>query len=204
LKFSNVMKTISLYDEKELLIKLQSGDHAAFGKIYGIYSRRIYLNTLKLVKDEDQAQEILQDVFIRIWNARETIDPSRPFSSFLFSIAQNLVRDFFRKAARDMKLRDSLARTGSELYDHIESALDHKETSEILQRAIDALPQQRKMIFTLCRVEGKSYEEVAAIMGISVSTVGNQLTKATKTVRQAFLLSPPSLLVLTAFIISTN
>lgn len=198
------MKSISLYDEKELLIKLQSGNHAAFGKIYGIYSRRIYLNTLKLVKDEDQAQEILQDVFIRIWNARETIDPSRPFSSFLFSIAQNLVRDFFRKAARDMKLRDSLARTGSELYDHIESALDLKETSEILQRAIDALPQQRKMIFTLCRVEGKSYEEVAAIMGISVSTVGNQLTKATKTVRQAFLLSPPSLLALTAFIINTN
>lgn len=198
------MKTISLYDEQELLAKLQSGDHAAFGKIYGIYSRRIYLNTLKLVKDEDEAQEILQDVFIRIWNARETIDPSKPFSSFLFSIARNLIRDFFRRAARDNRMRQLLAERGSELYDHIESALDHKETSEILQRAIDALPQQRKMIFTLCRMEGKSYEEVAAIMGISVSTVGNQLTKATKTVRQAFLLSPPSLLALTAFIIGTN
>lgn len=198
------MKTISLYDEQELLAKLQSGDHAAFGKIYGIYSRRIYLNTLKLVKDEDEAQEILQDVFIRIWNARETIDSSRPFGSFLFSIARNLIRDFFRKAARDERMRQLLAERGSELYDHIESAIDHKETSEILQRAIDALPQQRKMIFTLCRVEGKSYEEVAAILGISVSTVGNQLTKATKTVRQAFLLSPPSLLALTAFIIGTN
>lgn len=201
---SNLMKTISLYDEQELLVKLQSGDHAAFGRIYSIYSRRIYLNTLKLVKDEDEAQEILQDVFIRIWNARETIDPSRPFSSFLFSIARNLIRDFFRKAARDTKMRHFLAERGSELYDHIESALDHKETSEMLQRAIDALPQQRKMVFTLCKIEGKSYEEVAAIMGISVSTVGNQLTKATKTVRQAFLLSPPALLALTTYIICTN
>ncbi|PWN64135.1 RNA polymerase sigma factor [Chryseobacterium viscerum] len=183
------MKSSPTTNEKDLLLRLRDGDQYAFEDLYRTYSRRIFINTLKLVKDEDEAQEILQDVFIRIWNYRKNIDPDKSFSSYLFSIANNLVRDFFRKAAHDRRLQTILIANGTELYDHIESALYHKETTAILQSAIETLPVQRKTIFTLCRMEGKSYDEVAALMGITVSTVGNQLVKATRSVKQYFYLS---------------
>jgi RNA polymerase sigma-70 factor (family 1) len=183
------MNSSPITHEKDLLLSLRDGDERAFEELYRMYSKRIFISTLKLVNDEDQAQEILQDVFVRIWKGRKNIDPEKSFQSYLFSIAKNLVRDFFRKAALDRKLQGMLIARGTELYDHIESALYHKESTAILQSAIESLPVQRKTIFTLCRMEGKSYDEVAEIMGITVSTVGNQLVKATRTVRQYFFIA---------------
>lgn len=194
----------TLYTEKELLERLIAGDERAFDLLYHQYSKRIYANTLRLVKDEEFAQEILQEVFIRIWQQRERLDADKSFSSYLFTITQNLIRDFFRKAARDRKLQAMLISVGSELYEHIESTIFHKETNAILNEAIEQLPLQRKRIFTLCKIEGKSYDEVAAIMGISVSTVGNQLVKATRSIRQHFLLSENCALLVTALVVFTK
>ncbi|UKB78585.1 RNA polymerase sigma factor [Chryseobacterium sp. MEBOG07] len=188
--------------EKDLLLRLRNGDEHAFEELYRSYSKRIFVNVLKLVKDEDQAQEILQDVFIKIWNHRKNIDPDKSFPAYLFSIAKNLVRDFFRKAALDRKLQAMLIANGTELYDHIESALYHKESTAILQSAIETLPLQRRAIFTLCKMEGKSYDEVAAALGITVSTVGNQLVKATRTVKQYFSLSRYCITVILALLIT--
>lgn len=196
------MKSIPITHEKDLLLRLRDGEEYAFERLYRLYSKRIFVNILKLVNDEDQAQEILQDVFVKIWNHRKNIDPERSFSSYLFSIAKNLVRDFFRKAAHDRKLQAMLIANGTELYDHIESALYHKESTAILQVAIEALPLQRKRIFTLCKMEGKSYGEVAAIMGITVSTVGNQLVKATRSVKQYFDLSKYCITLIAAWLIT--
>lgn len=195
------MKPTLITDEKDLLLRLRKGDEYAFEQLYRLYSHRIFVNTVKLVKDENEAQEILQDVFIRIWKYRENVDPDRSFSSYLYSIANNLVRDFFRKAAHDRKLEAMLIERGTELYDHIESALSHKETNKILQGAIEALPVQRKKIFTLCRMEGKSYDEVASIMGITVSTVGNQLVKATRSIKQHFYISQHCISIIAVWLI---
>jgi len=177
---------IPITDERELLVKLQDGDQCAFEQIYHLYSKRILINTLKWIKDSDDAQEILQDVFIRIWNNRQNIDPDKSFASYLYSVAKNLVRDFFRKADLDRKMQAALILQSTELYDHIESDVFLKETNALLQRAIDSLPLQRKRIYTLCKMEGKSYNEVAEILGITVSTVDNQLVKATQSVRAYF------------------
>ncbi|RLJ75139.1 RNA polymerase sigma factor [Pedobacter alluvionis] len=197
------MRSFPLTDEKDLLLRLQKGDQYAFEQLYRMYSKRIFINTVKLVKDEDEAQEILQDVFIRIWNKRENIDTEKPFSSYLFSIAQNLIRDFFRKAALDRKMQAAVIAQSTELYEHIESSIYFKESSALLQNAIDALPLQRKKIYTLCKVEGKSYKEVAEILGISASTVDNQLVKATQSVRSYFHASKTYIALLTILMTAT-
>src|SRR5690606_15820969 len=101
----------------------------------------------------------------------------------LFSITYNQVRDFFRKAARDRRLEEQLVALTTECYEHIEQLLQRKETAAILDQAIGALPVQQRRIFILCRVEGRSYEEVASMLQLSIATIGNQLSKATKTVR---------------------
>src|SRR5215213_1242421 len=87
-------------EERDLLLMLRKGNEEAFEKIYQLYSPRLFGRLLKLVKSDAQAQEILQDVFLKLWEYRRSVDPEKSFHSFLFKIAENKVYDFFRKAAR--------------------------------------------------------------------------------------------------------
>ncbi|WP_257658489.1 RNA polymerase sigma factor [Parapedobacter lycopersici] len=177
------MDKVNNEEEKLLISNLKGGDEHAFTVLYNKYSPAIYVNILKLVKAEEVALDVLQELFIKIWNHRESIDPDKDFRAYLFRITYNQIRDFFRKAARDRQLTDRLVALTTEGYEHIERLLQQKETAAILDRAIDALPTQQRRIFILCRVEGRSYEEVATMLELSIATIGNQLSKATKNIR---------------------
>jgi len=121
--------------EKEILIRLIQGDELAFEKIYRLYSPGLYGKLLKLLKSVPQTEEILQDVFLKIWDYRASIDPEKSFRAFLFKIAENKAYDFFRKAARDKKFEVSelLGISLSTISDHIvkatKSVRDHLEGS---------------------------------------------------------------------------
>lgn len=173
-----------LNNEKTLLLRLKEGSEQAFEKIYLLYSKRLFGNLLKLVKSESMAQEILQEVFLKVWDNRRHIDIERSFRSYLFKIAENKAYDFFRKAARDQKLRQLLLAAATESYEHIESIITDKENKHLLQQAIEALPPQRRQVFRLCKLEGKSYEEVSKLLGISTSTISDHIVKASRTVRE--------------------
>ena len=173
--------------EQNLLSQLKKGEQRAFEQIYQLYSERIYGRLIRLLKDEDMADSILQDVFLRIWERRAQIDPRQPFKAYLYKIAENLVYDYFRKVARDKKLQVKLRAAAAEYYDQIEENIFKKEYEALIGEAILKLPPQRQKIFQLCRIEGKSYEEAAGLLGISVSTVSNQLVKATKSVKEYVL-----------------
>lgn len=86
-----------------LLLQLKNGSEAAFNSIYKLYGAKLYASLLYLVKSEEAAKEILQDVFFKIWNKREEIDPSRSFKSLLFRIGENLIYDYFRKVFYPLK-----------------------------------------------------------------------------------------------------
>jgi RNA polymerase sigma-70 factor (family 1) len=172
------------HNEKELLILLKEGQQDAFTQLYHLYSERIYLNVLKLVKQEQVAQEILQDIFIILWEKRDTIDIQASFRSYLFRIGENKVIDFYRKARRDHSLYAYIKAAATEHYTHIEEALLNRENAELLQKAVNSLPAQRKQVFELCKFHGKSYQEVSAALGISPSTVNDHIVKATRAIRQ--------------------
>ncbi|SIO55045.1 RNA polymerase sigma-70 factor, ECF subfamily [Chitinophaga niabensis] len=183
------MKSRPIMNERELLLQLRAGDTGSFAQLYGLYSPRMLGFLLKLTKREEAAREILQEVFIRLWEKRNTLDPDKSFRSYLFRIAENCVVDFFRKAAQDKKLGKQLMDLASERYLHVEENIYEREKSAILNQAINLLPPQRKRVFELCKVEGKSYKEVSLMMGISVSTISDHLLKATRAIRQHILLS---------------
>ncbi len=91
--------------------------------------------------------------------------------------------DFLRQAVRDQKRRDYLLIAASEKYTHIEEGLLSKENMNIILSAIESLPPQRKQVFKLCKIEGLSYEEVSAQLGISTSTISDHIVKATRSLR---------------------
>jgi RNA polymerase sigma-70 factor (ECF subfamily) len=178
-----------LLTEIELLKLLKTGDKKAFGQIYHNYKTRIYRNLLKMVKSEEISEELLQDLFVKVWLGRESIDPEKSFRSYLFKIAENLVYDFFRKAALNKKLENYLIAVSAPENSPIEQHIYYKESNYVLTKAIDQLPPKRKQVYILCKIEGKSYEEVSRLLGVSISTVNEHIVKASTVVRKFFLLS---------------
>lgn len=176
--------TTEYIDEKALLLKLKDGDEQAFDKLYQSYSLRIYRKLFKMVKVDVLADELTQDVFVKVWTKRHLLDSEQSFRSYLFSIAQHLVYDTYRKMSRDESLVNKVKLISTELYTHTEEDIYYKETAEMVQKAIELLPTQQRRVFQACKIEGRSYEEVARELNISVSTVNGHIVKATKTVAE--------------------
>ena len=183
--------------ERDLVLALQRGDEGAFETIYGLYSQRLFGRLLKLVKTEAQAQEILQDVFIKLWQHRHSLDADKSFRSFLFKIAENKVYDFFRKAARDKRMEANLISLSTTNYINIEEYTSEEENLGLLYKAIESLPPQRQQVFRLCKLEGRSYKEVSELLSISLSTISDHIVKATKAIKEYFYKHPRSLLLIT-------
>ena len=183
--------------ERDLVLALQRGDEEAFETIYGLYSQRLFGRLLKLVKTEAQAQEILQDVFIKLWQYRHSLDPEKSFRSFLFKIAENKVYDFFRKAARDKVMEANLISLSTTNYINIEEYTRAEENLRLLYKAIESLPPQRQQVFRLCKLEGRSYKEVSELLSISLSTISDHIVKAAKAIKEYFYKQPPSTLLIT-------
>jgi RNA polymerase sigma-70 factor (ECF subfamily) len=173
-------------EEKKLLLRLKAGDERAFKILYDQYKFRLAGNLYKLLKSDDLVKETLQELFFKIWEGREQINPEKSFKSYLFRIGENLVNDYFRKVAKDKRLLAKMMASGSELYMHIEEDMFTRENAETIQKAIDLMPPQRRMVFTLCKIEGKSYKEVEEIMGISPKTISSHMLQANKFLRQYF------------------
>ena len=184
--FLERMVNVNQADEQVLLLQLKNGDERAFEILYNNYKLRIAGNLFKLLKSEDLVKETLQELFFKIWEARTQIDPGKSFKSYLFRIAENLVHDYYRKVAKDKRLLAKMVASSSELYLHIEEDLLGKEEAQKLQQAIDLMPPQRKMVFTLCKLEGKSYREVEEIMGINAKTISSHMLQANRFLRAYF------------------
>jgi len=144
-----------------LLQQLQQGSEQAFTLLYDQYSKQIYRNILRLVKDQDIAQELLQDLFLKVWERREAIQVEGSFKSFLYKVSENLVYKHFRKIAQDNRLVEKLITSSAHLDTNIEDLIVSRETHDLLKKAIDNLSPQRKQIYIACKLEGKSHEEVS-------------------------------------------
>lgn len=170
--------------ENSLLHALKEGNGRAFEVLYDRYSERILYNLIRIVRSSSIAEELLQDVFLKVWELRETIDPTRSFQAFLFQISSNLAIDFYRKAARQRIMEAAVALSSEAGYNHVDKYIDYKEAEILLDRAISQLPPQRQRVFRLCRIEGKTYEETAEILSISRSTVREHMVKAKAFMRE--------------------
>ena len=189
------IQEITKEDITLLLKQLQNGSEHAFTILYDQFSKPIYRNILRLVKDEDIADELLQDLFLKIWEIRSNIKLEGSFQSFLYKVAGNMVYMYFRKTAKDNRLIENLIKAYVDHETEGAETILSEENIDLLQIAIGTLPPQRKHIYTLCKLEGKSYEEVSELLGVSTSTISDHIVKANKTVKQYFLLNKNTAIV---------
>ena len=174
------------FDEIEIMERLQQGDQQAFLVLYDRYHQLVYNWVLKLVKVPELAEDIVQEVFIKIWQIRERINPLQSFPAFVYKISRNKAFAFLKKIASDDTLRSKVMTELGSNAESAENRLLWQQYQELLNKAVEQLPLQRKKVFKLCRQEGMSYEEVAAELGISRNTVKEHMVMAMKNIREYF------------------
>jgi len=141
---------------KLLILQLQQGSDQAFTLLYDKYSKQLYRNILRLTKDENIAEELLQDLFLKIWESRENINPEKSFKSFLYKVAENLVYAHFRKIAKGNRLIAKLVISYVDVDTSAEDVLISKENQDLLHKAIAHLPPQRKQVYISVRLKVKA------------------------------------------------
>jgi len=161
-----------------LFSRIAVGDEKAYSIIFHEYNARLFHTVLKMVKSNTEAEEIIQETFLRLWLRRHTLPEIENPMGWLYTIASNLALDALRKQAKEReRLKIMLSSRNSDLPEP-DIALYGKEVNELLQRAIKQLPPSRRKVFELSRNEGLSRRDIAETLHISESTVKNQLTSA--------------------------
>ena len=183
-----------------MLLRLKAGDELALEELMQRYKAPLAQSMSRLIKSREDIEELLQELFLRIWKNRANLDTER-YLGYMYKIAENLVYDRLRKAAREKRLSVDYFTHIIEAYSHIEEGIFGKEMLEVLQHGIQQLPEQRRKVFELCKIEGKSYEEVSQLLSISVATVNSHITNANASIKAYFIQHPElASMVLTVFL----
>jgi RNA polymerase sigma-70 factor (family 1) len=169
------------HTEKELACRLIKGDIAAFNEIYQKYFHPVYCNALKITRSTPVAEDVLQEVFIALWEKRTRIDPERSLGGWLFILCYHRSVNILRK-----KLRESLLY--QELQEPVESSpeeeIRYSAQWKVLENALSRLSPQRRRVFELCKLQGKTYEEAATELRISKYTVKEYLSAAVASIKE--------------------
>nr|WP_294876985.1 RNA polymerase sigma-70 factor [uncultured Pedobacter sp.] len=170
-------------EDIELLNKLRDGDQVAFAQIYNLYRSKIYLYACNLCKSAETAEEVVQEVFIRIWQKKDQINPELNFDAYIRKITLNHVLNHLKKIARDKVLQDEVLNYMDAIRHSTDESLLEKELLKTYDEAIALLPAQKKLIYQMSRNEEMTHEQIAEKLNISKNTVKNHMVVATKFIR---------------------
>ena len=173
------------YDEAALLKRLAAGDKEAFNAFYWRFNEMIFTAAMVYVKDIDTARDIVQQVFIKLWEKRAMAAGIDNFQNYIIVTSRNLIYDRFRKANTEMKMIATLAKRKDDISMDCGATLAEKrEYARIIADAIAQLPAQQKKIYLMIQEEQLSYKEVASGLGLSLFTVKRHLELARHAVRE--------------------
>lgn len=170
-------------DLDKMVEAIISGDHSALDTVYSLYSSRVYNLSLKYLKNEEDALDNVQDVFIKFWQKRAELRYVDDIDSYIFTIARNTIFSLFRKRAQDQKFRDYIKYVSTSDRSSCSEA-DYNMLLEEYETIIEQLPPKRKMIFKLSRFEGYSHKEISLKQEISTKTVEDHITKSLAFIKQ--------------------
>lgn len=177
------MTEVSLFDEKQLFARIANEDEKAFRQLFDLYKLKLYHFVLRMVKQESVAEEMVQEIFMKIWINRSTLNTVENPGNYIFMMARNKTVDHIRKIANETKLREGVKRQISASQDTAYEQILLNESRQLVNDAVAQLSEQKQLIFKLSRVEGYSIDEIAARLNISRSTVKNHIVEILKHIR---------------------
>ncbi|WP_207513954.1 RNA polymerase sigma factor [Longitalea luteola] len=170
------------YEEKELLSLIARSDEKAFHTIYQQYFGKVYAMALSYLPNALMAQDMVQEVFVRIWQNRAELHTIRHFESWLIAITRNLLINELRKIYPPGWEPQQM--TATDLHE----TLNYRELERLLAAAVEKLSTRQQQVYRLSRIEGYSHREIALQLGISVDVSREHLSKALRNIR-SFLIN---------------
>lgn len=166
--------------EKKLLLAIKNDDPNAFKKLFLLYRLKVYYFSYRFLRDKTEAEEVVQEVFIRIWNSRKQLNESLSFNSYLFTITRNYIFNLKRDKLHHQAFIDFMLPFCSETENNTEETIISQDLELHLKQAIENLPPKRKLIYKKSREEGLTYPQIASELNISEKTVEAQIHLALK------------------------
>lgn len=185
------------YEEKDLLRQIAAGNESAFRKLLHLYGDRFYAVARKMTRSEDIAKDIVQEVFISIWEKRQVLNDVKHPASYFFTIIYRRIYTHFRKMASERNVLHIVS-AESQYESPAEDKVLAKEDRELINAAIAQLPPRQQLVFRLSKQEGLSREDIAMQLNVSPNTVKNHLADAMKSIK-IFLLKSYNMLALLFF-----
>ncbi|WP_163717601.1 RNA polymerase sigma factor [Mangrovibacterium lignilyticum] len=170
-------------NENRLIDRLKRGDAIAFDTLFKIYGPKLYSFALKYLRSESESEELVQVVFVKIWENRKALKTDLSFKSYLFTIALNQIRKYFNKRAITLNYLNQLSGEDFESNKTVDS-IDYASLLKRVDEIVDGFPERKKLIFQKSRKEGKSSKEIAAELEITAGAVDNQISESLKIIRE--------------------
>jgi RNA polymerase sigma-70 factor (family 1) len=177
------MSELKQISDEQLMQEIRAGNMLAFDNLYRKYSARIYRFAFSLLKLPEEAENIVQDVFLKLWVNREKIDKGSSIRYYVFSIAYHSSITVIRKKLKETDYVAELIRQQGLEQDSGSLQMEYQELEQKLNAVIDALPARQKEVYLLHRVEGLKYAEIAEQLGLSVNTIENHMARALSAIR---------------------
>jgi RNA polymerase sigma-70 factor (family 1) len=174
----------NFHTEKELLVQVSAGDEKAFKDLFARYYEQLYHYIFGFIKSKQVAEELVMDVFLKIWLGRDLITQIEKFDAFLFRVAHNKSIDFLRSVARDPKFKDLLWEN-IQLTNNVQSdsSILIQEYEAKLREAVSLLSLQRKKVYQMSREQDMTHDQIAAQLNLSKHTINNHIVEAQRFIR---------------------
>jgi len=177
------MTVVKLHDEKLLFKKISEGNEESFKLFFNQYKNRLFRFIRNIAKSDDVAEELVHDVFLKIWIDRGTLGIVDNPEVFIFVIAKNKALSHLRKIAREGRLLEEVALNMLSFHDDTNELVEANDSNRLIQNAVKTLSPQQQRIYLMSRTEGLSHDQIAEVLNISKNTVNNHLTTAMKQIR---------------------
>ncbi|MCC6371886.1 MAG: RNA polymerase sigma-70 factor [Bacteroidia bacterium] len=170
--------------EQEYWQLIRQGDKAAFEQVFRQFYKALGNYACSVIKDKDEAEEVVQNMFFNLWNRRQKLDINTSLKSYLYRAVHNDCLNRIKHAKVRSIYAEDYKSTVSAAYDDSLKTLNAKELNKKIHSAIDELPEQCGLVFRLSRFDNLKYNEIATQLDISVKTVENHMGKALKLMRE--------------------
>ena len=193
------MTNFNEHIEGRLIAKIKDGDVNAFRKIYDLHSKPLFRFSFSYLKDSFEAEEIVQDVFLKIWENRSNIDEEKSFKSYLYRITVNKIFNELKHRVVKQKYEQHAINIDRHSNETPDSTMQFHELNSKLENLLAQLPEQQRTIFILSRWKGLSNAEIAEKLSLSIRTVENQIYRAAKFIKLHISDDYPILILLITF-----
>lgn len=166
-----------------LLEAVAGGDEKAFQELFHQYKQRIYAYAVHFTDSVTVSEEIIQDVFLKLWLYKENLREVERFEAYIYTITRNLCFDYLKKLAHERAMKIEWGRSAGVSSENTEFAVAYKDYESLVYQVLERLPRQQKLVYMLSRQQGQKHEEIARQLHISRNTVKVHLAKALGTIR---------------------